>query len=166
MTSTYTATRTYTRTHTATFLTGAVMGAISNILSRLKIDDSRLYRNWAQIEKGINAWIGEGALKAVVLECVTPSGTVAAVFEFDVTYSTSAGAEFRASQARLARFNSKIAAVPRGSTYRIVCTFKGTASSQPGWSSTQRASTAGLRPTSFGTLGRAPDATASMRYLR
>lgn len=165
MTSTHTATQTYTRTHTATFLTGAVMGAISDILSRLNIDDSKLYRTWAQTENAINAWIEEGSLGTVVLECVNPSGAVAAVFEFGVTYSTSAGAEFRASQARLARFNSKIASVPRGSTYRIVCTFIRTASPQPGWSNTQRASTAGLTPTSFGTLGRAPDATASMRYL-
>lgn len=165
MSSTYTAAHTYARTHTATFLTGAVMGAISDILGLLNIDHSRLFRDWAQNEKAIKAWIEEGSLRAVVLECVKPSGTVAPVFEFDVTYTTTSGAEFRASRARLGRFNSKIASVPTGTTYRLVCTFNGPRTEQPGWSATQRASTAGLTPASFGTLARAPDATASMRYL-
>lgn len=166
MTSTYTATHTYTRTHTATFLTGAVMGAMSDILARLGIDRNRLYSNWARDEAAIQAWIEEGSLKQVILECHSSSGKLVAAFEFEVTYTTEVGAEFRASQARLARFQDKIVSAPAGTTYRLVCTFNGWHSSQPGWSTTQRSSTAGLSSTSFGTLGRAPDATASMRYLR
>lgn len=166
MTSTYTATHTYTRTHTATFLTGAVLGAVSDILGRLGIDANHLYSNWARDESAIKAWIEEGSLKQVVLECLGPTGKLVAAFEFDVTYTTEGGAEFRASQARLARFQDKIASVPAGTTYRLVCTFNGWHSDQPGWSTTQRSSTAALSSSSFGTVGRAPDATASMRYLR
>lgn len=166
MTSTYTTTHTYTRTHTATYLTGVVMGAVSDILGHLGIDRGRLYSNWDRDERAIEAWIEEGSLKQVVLECTTPNGRLAAAFEFDVAYTSVSGAEFRASQARLARFRDKIGSVPAGTTYRLVCTFNGWHSDQPGWSSTRRASTAGLSSSSFGTLGRAPEATASLRYHR
>jgi len=74
-------------------------------------------------------------------------------------------AEFTASRARMARFLAKLDSVPSGTTYRLFCTFSGPRTPQPGWSPGTRASTDGLRSLSYGTLGAAPDATASMRYL-
>lgn len=94
-------------------------------------------------------------------------GTVDPIIEFPVFYtSTGTGdAEFTASRARLARFRAKLDRVPSGTTYRLFCTFTGPRTPQPGWSASTRTSTEGLRGITFGTLGRAPHASAGMRYL-
>ncbi|MFD6594765.1 hypothetical protein ACFWFH_15020 [Streptomyces coelicoflavus] len=164
MTSTYT--YSYTRAHTATHLTDVILGTITNILADLKISLDPLSRDWVQNENAIKAWIEEGSLDAVVLECHQPSGAVAPVIEFPVSYTTSGdgNAEFTASRARAARFRAKFDQVPRGTTYRLFCTFNGPRTPQPGWGPGQRASTDGLRGITFGTLGSAPHASTGMRY--
>jgi len=158
---------TFTRAHTATYLTEVILGTINDILAHLSINASQLTRDWDTNEKAVNAWITEGSLEQVVLECHQPAGTVAPVIEFPVTYTASgtADAEFTASRARLARFLAKLDTVPSGTTYRLFCTFIGPHSPQPGWSPGSRVSTDGLRSTTFGTLGRAPHGSAGMRYL-
>jgi hypothetical protein len=162
----YTSTWTTTRTQTATHLTDVIMGAIADILASLRIDLTTLYRDWEQDENAIRAWIQEGSLSAVVIECHQPGGAVAPVMEFPVAYTSGVGnAEFTASRARMARFLAKLDSVPRGTTYQLFCMFNGPRTPQPGWSPGTRASTEGLRSLSYGTLGAAPDATASMRYL-
>ncbi len=162
----YTSTSTYTRTHTATHLTDVIMGTIADVLGSLNIDVTALYRDWDQDESAIQAWILEGSLTAVVLECHQPDGTVSPVFEFPVTYTGGVGnAEFTASRARVARFLAKLNSVPRGTVQKIFCTFDGPHSDQPGWSPGKRASVEGLQSLTYGTLGAAPDASASMRYL-
>ena len=165
--TTSTHTYSYTRTHTATYLTEIILGTISTILADLGIDLTRLYRDWEQDENAIAAWIAEGSLDTVVLECHQPSGAVAPVMEFPVSYTTSGtgDAEFTASRARLARFLAKLDRVPSGTTYRLFCTFNGPRSAQPGWGPGQRTRTDGLRSLTFGTLGSAPHASAGMRYL-
>lgn len=166
--STATNTITYTRVHTAIHLTDVIMGAISDILADLGIDTSRLARDWNITENAIMAWIAEGSLECVVLECHRPGGAVDPVIEFPVQYqlSGSGDAEFVASRARLARFRAKVSTVPVGTTYKLFCTHSGVRTPQPGWGPGTRASTAGLRSTSFGTLGRGPHGAASLRYLR
>lgn len=168
MTSVSTHSLTYTRTHTATYLTEVILGTISDILAHLGITASQFGRDWDMNEAAISAWIAEGSLAQVVLECHRPSGTVAPVIEFPVTYTATgaADAEFTASRARLARFLAKLDQVPAGTMYRLFCTFSGSYTPQPGWSPGTRASTGGLRSTTFGTLGRAPHGSAGMRYLQ
>lgn len=164
-TSTYTLT--YTRVHTATHLTDVILGTISDILADLGINCSQFAREWEQNENAIKAWIAEGSLEQVVLECHRPSGTVDPVIEFPVTY-TAAGTgdtEFTASRARMARFLAKLDRVPAGTTYRLFCTFSRSHSPQPGWGPGTRSGTGGLQGITFGTLGRAPHASAGMRYL-
>jgi hypothetical protein len=165
MTSTYT--YSYTRTHTATHLTDVILGTITDILSDLGVNMDRLHRDWVQNENAIKAWIEEGSLDTVVLECHQPSGAVAPVIEFPVSYTTSgdSNAEFTASRARAARFRAKFDRVPSGTTYRLVCTFNGPRTEQSGWGAGQRVSTDGLHGITFGTLGSAPHASAGMRYL-
>lgn len=164
--TTSTHTYAYTRTHTATHLTEVILGAISDILADLGIDMSRFFRDWEDNENAIKAWIAEGSLDTVVLECHHRSGVVAPVMEFPVTYTTSGSGdgELTASWARLARFRAKLDRVPAGTTYRLFCTFNGPRSAQPGWGPGQRASTDGLRSITYGTLGSAPHASASLRY--
>lgn len=165
--STSTSTAAYTRTHTATYLSEAIMGSIAEILGTLKIDASRLSANWDQDQSAISAWIEEGSLKAVVLECVRPDGTVSPIFEFPVTYEAGGAgdASFVHSRALLARHQAKLAAVPSGTSYRLVCSFSRTSSAQPGWGSGTRASTAGLRSASFGSIAEGPHARAGLRYF-
>lgn len=86
---TSTSTTTYTRTNTAVYLTDVVMGAIADILGQLRIDLTTLYRDWKQDEAAIKAWIEEGSLKEVVLQCHQPNGTVAPIIEFPVSYQAS-----------------------------------------------------------------------------
>ncbi|MFH8364445.1 hypothetical protein ACH4FV_33295 [Streptomyces anulatus] len=164
MTSTYT--YSYTRAHTATHLTDVILGTITDILADLGINMDRLHRDWVQNEKAIKAWIEEGSLDTVVVECRQPSGTVAPVIEFPVSYTTSGdgNAEFTASRARAARFRAKFDQVPTGTTHRLFCTFNGPRTPQPGWGPGQRTSTDSLRSITFGTLGSAPHASTGMRY--
>lgn len=164
MTSTFT--YNYTRVHTATHLTEVILGSIGDILADLGINAGPLQREWAIYENAIKAWIAEGSLDQVVLECHPPTGPAKPVIEFPVTYTASGtgDAEFTASRARLARFRAKVDRVPAGTTFKVVCTFNGPHSSQDGWSSTTRASTSGLQSLSFGTVGSAPHASASLRY--
>ena len=165
--STSTATRTYTRTHTATYLTDLIMGALSDVLAHLEINADRLYRDWAQDQRAISAWIEEASLDAVILECHRPGGSVTPIFEFPVTYDVvgEGHGRFVNDQARLARYRAKIGSVPAGTTYQLFCTFNGPRTPQGGWVSGTRSSTEGLRSTSFGTLGEGPHARAGLRHL-
>jgi hypothetical protein len=167
MTSVSTHTLAFTRVHTATYLTEVILGAIGDILADLGIVTSRFVQDWDMNERAIKAWITEGSLNQVALECHQPSGVVAPVIEFPVAYTTigAGDAEFTASRARLARFRAKLDQVPAGATHRLFCTFSGPHTAQPGWSPGTRASTDGLHGITFGTLGRAPDGSVSMRYL-
>jgi hypothetical protein len=163
---TTTSTYSYTRVHTATHLTEVILGTIGDILADLGIDTSPLHARWVTNETAIKAWITEGSLAAVVLECKPPTGTARPVIEFPVQYAASGtgDAEFTASRARLARFRAKLDRVPYGTTFQLVCTFNGAHSSQPDWSPTTRASLAGLQSLKFGTIGSAPHASAGLNY--
>lgn len=165
---TSTVTYSYTRSHTATHLTDVILGTISDILAELGIDTGPLGKRWDQNENAIKAWITEGSLNAVVLECQPPYGPARPVIEFPVTYTASGtgDAEFTASRARLARFLAKLDRVPRGTTFELKCTFTGGHSPQPGWEPTTLASTSGLQSLTFGTIGAAPHASAGLRYHR
>jgi hypothetical protein len=165
--TTTTSTTTHTRTHTATYLSDVIMGAIGDILVSLGIDASRLVADWDQDQSAIAAWINEGSLKEVILECHRPDGTVKPVFEFPVIYGANGqgGASFVNSRAALARYQAKLTSVPAGTRYQLFCTFSGARTPQPGWESGKRASTDGLRSTSFGSLAEGPHARAQLRYL-
>jgi len=166
--ATTTSTTTHTRTNTAVYLTDVILGAIGDILAQLGIDTTRLYADWEQDEKAIKRWIEEESLKQVVVECHQPSGKVAPIIEFPVGYETSGlgDASFTAQRAQLARFRAKLASVPSGTTFGLICTYRSAHTTMPGWSPTSRASTDGLQALNFGTLGSAPDASASLRLLR
>jgi hypothetical protein len=163
--STSTSTTTYTYTHTATYLSDVIMGTIGDVLALLGIKPSGSTR-WDQDQSAIAAWIEEQSLAMVVLECSRPDGTVRPIFEFPVTYKATGQGEFENSRAAMARAHAKISSVPSGTTYRLLCTFRTSHTSQTGWTSGTRASTDGLRSTSFGTLADTPHASASARYLR
>lgn len=162
MSAVATQTRTYTQTHTATHLADVVLGCLGDLLARMGIDANRFQRNFDQNEKAIAAWIEEGSLAEIVLECHRPNGSVAPIFEFPVTYGPG-GSGFIDSRAAFARYLAKIATAPRGTTYHLICSFNGYHSPQPGWRSTTRASTGNLRSTSLGTLGEGPHAAVSGR---
>jgi hypothetical protein len=163
--STTTATTTYTYTHTATYLSDVIMGTIADVLALLGITPDGATR-WDQDQSAIAAWIEEQSLEMVVLECRRPDGTVRPIFEFPVTYKATGEGEFENSRAAMARAHAKVSSVPSGTTYRLFCTYRTAHTPQLGWSPGTRASTDGLRSTSFGTLAEAPHASASARYLR
>jgi len=163
--STVTSTSAYTRVHTAAYLADVIMGAMGDVLALLGIDTSRFWRDFTQDERAIKNWIAEQSLTGVVLECHRPDGSVRPVFEFPVSYDlTGTGdARFVNSRAALARYTAKLKSVPSGTTYRLFCSFNGAHSEQDGWGSGTRASIAGLRSTSFGSLAEGPHASAGMR---
>jgi hypothetical protein len=164
---TYTSTSTYTRVHTATHLADVIMGSIADILGTLGLDATRLFADWQTDQSAIAAWIAEGSLSVVALECHQPNGGVAPVLEFPVVYSgTGEGDQrFTADRAALARYLAKLQSVPRGTSYRLFCTFNGAHSTQPGWSTGSRASTSGMQSYTFGTLAAGPHASAGLRYF-
>jgi hypothetical protein len=163
--ATVTSTNSYTRTHTATHLSDVIMTSLSDILNSLGIDPSRLYRDWNQDSHAISAWIEEGTLATVSLECHQSAGKVDPIFEFPISYSAPGFGDrkFTADNASLMRYMAKIKSVPAGTTYKLFCTFNGRHTPQPGWSTGTKASTAGLRSRAIGTIGTSPDASASAR---
>ena len=158
----------YTRTHTATHLADVILGSIADILGTLEIDPTRLFADWPTDQTAIANWIEEGSLKCVALECHRPDGSANPIFEFPVSYTATGlgNRGFTADRAALARYLAKLQSVPRGTEYRLFCSFRRPHSEQPGWSPGTRASVAGMRSASFGTLAAAPHASATMRYYR
>jgi hypothetical protein len=167
MTSTFVSTPTYTRTHTATHLADVVLGSIADILGTLRIDVTRVFANWDTDQQAISAWIAEGSLASVALECHQPNGAVSPIFEFPVSYiATGEGdRKFTADRAALARYLAKLQTVPAGTVYRIFCSYHGWHSDQKGWGPAPRASLSGMRSFSFGTLAAGPHASAGLRYF-
>ncbi len=159
---------TYTRTHTATHLADVILGSIADILGTLGIDPTRLFADWPTDQTAISNWIEEGSLKCVALECHRPNGTVNPVFEFPVSYTTTGlgNRRFTADRAARLKYLAKLQQVPRGTRYRLFCSFSGPHSDQAGWSPGTRASVAGMHLASLGTLAAAPHASAAMRYYR
>jgi hypothetical protein len=166
MSFTSTSVATLTRTHTATHLADVILGSIADILGTLGIDPTRLFAAWDTDQRAISAWIIEGSLKCVALECHQPSGTVSPILEFPVEYTGTGEGDrrFTADRAALARYLAKLQKVPTGTKYRIFCSYNGPCSDQPGWGRASRASTDGMRSLSFGTLAAAPHASTSLRY--
>ena len=78
---------TYSRTYTATHLADVILGSIADILATLGIDPTRLFADWPTDQSAISAWISEGTLKCVTLECHRPNGSVNPIFEFPVSYT-------------------------------------------------------------------------------
>jgi hypothetical protein len=163
--TTATSTYTVTRSHTATHLSNAICGAIVEILSTLGMSASSLANRWGAVyEPAIRAWIIEGTLAAIVVQCHQPGGAVAPILEFPIEYSNDGSGSLSHRHIALARLWAKLSPVPTGTTFKVICTYQGLPSDQHGWESTTRASTAGLVPNSLGTLAGGPHATASVRY--
>jgi hypothetical protein len=144
------------------------MGTIGDILAALGIDLTRLYRDWEQDQNAIQAWIEEGSLEMVILECRRPDGSAKPVFEFPITYKAGGGIDkaFVESRASLARYRAKIDSVPSGTSFALFCSYNGPHSEQTGWGPANRSSITGLSPLTFGTLGSGPHAGVGLRYLR
>ena len=168
VTSPRTSVSTYARTHTATHLADVLLGSIADILGTLGIDPTRLFADWATDQTAISNWIAETSLKCVALECHRPDGTVNPIFEFPVSYDATrvGNRKFTADRAALARYMAKLQHVPRGTAYRLFCSFNRPQSEQAGWSPGTRASIEGMNSTSFGTLATGPHAGAGLRYYR
>lgn len=163
--STATTTYTVTRAHTATHLSNAINGAIVEILTGLGIAASSLASRWpTEYDPAIRAWIQEGSLAAVVVECHQPGGVVAPILEFPIEYYSDGSGTLSHRHVAVARLWAKLTAVPSGTWFKVICTYHGFHSPQVGWGTTQRASTAGLTSNSFGTLAEGPHASASVRY--
>ena len=131
---TYTSVSTYTRTHTATHLADVILGSIADILGTLGIDATRVFADWDTDQRAISAWIEEGSLASVALECHQPGGAVAPIFEFPVSYvGTGEGdRKFTADRAALARYLAKLQTVPTGTVYRLFCNYNGSHSRPDG----------------------------------
>ena len=164
---TYTTVSTYTRTHTATHLADVILGSVADILGTLGIDATRMFADWDRDQRAISAWIAEGSLACVALECHQPSGIVDPIFEFPVAYASSGEGDrkFTADRAALARYLAKLRTVPGGTVYRLFCTYNSSHSDQPGWGPGARTSVSGMRSYSFGTLAAGPHASAGLRYF-
>lgn len=169
--TTSTATKTHaqvaTWVHTATHLANAIMGSMSTILATLQLDLTKFMVDWKLYENGISVWLAEESLDAVVLECTGPDKVLRAVFEFPAKYSTdvAADAQFVHDHATLAGYAAKLKRLPAGCSYRILITYRRTPKDLPGWSSTSRVATDGMRARVFGTVAAAPHASANLRYL-
>ena len=68
------------------------MGAIGDILALLRHRlQQRCAADGISTSSAIAAWIDEGSLEMVMLECRRPAGTVNPIFEFPVTLPAVSG---------------------------------------------------------------------------
>lgn len=161
---TATATHLVTRVHTATHLSNAVAGAIADILNRLGISSRQLMVDWpGQYDSAIRAWIEEGSLASVRVECTRPDGVAEPIFEFPIDYFDDGSVELSHRHVALARQWVKINSVPSGTTIVVKCSYSGAHTPQPGWGPCALAPTAHLQHINFGTLAAGPYASASVR---
>ena len=148
-------------------MSDAIMTSIGDILATLGINTSRFYADWTQDTRAISNWVEEGSLQTVTLECHQPDGVVRPAFDFEVNYTAGGigDAKFTLDNAAVQKYAAKIASVPVGTTYRLVCSFRAGSNrtKQPGWEPGARASTAHLRTRTIGTVAGAPGATATAR---
>jgi hypothetical protein len=162
--STSTATRVITRAHTATHLSNAIAGAIAEILGRLGISARLLMADWPQrYDPAIRAWMEEGSLASIRLECTQPNGKVEPIFEFPIEYFDDGSVELSHRHVALARQWVKINTVPSGSSVEVKCQYTGLHTPQNGWGSCDMAPTSHLQRVNFGTLAAGPYASAAVR---
>lgn len=159
---------TVVRAHTATHLSNAIAGAITEILTHLGISALTLASRWEDsYGAAIRDWIEEGSLAVVIVECHRLDGDVEPIFEFPVEYATDGSASFSHRHLALARHWAKFSRVPPGTSFVIRCAHHFTPGALHGWTWGSRASTAGLRSVTLGTLAAGPHAAASLRaYTR
>jgi hypothetical protein len=156
---------TFTFTQTATYLADTILGSVADIVAALGLKPVRTTERSKLDHAAVQKWIEEKSLRTLSLEFSNSSGDAVEIFEFGVTYGTSGTADFYSDQASLARYRVKLKTLPSGSTWRMVCYHHGSHTEMPGWSPTTGASTAGMRSTTFGTIGSAPGASSTMRHL-
>jgi hypothetical protein len=157
---------TATRAQTAVHVTGAVMDTFQNVLASLGLSSRYLDRHWDTIETGLKAWIDEGSLEHVQLEC-GDARDPDAVFLIPLSYRTAGNGDlaFVTSHARVVRALAKLESVPAGTDYRVVVKTKSWAKELDGWSSTTAADTSGLSSYELGGVAGAPHASASLTYF-
>ncbi|WP_394804089.1 hypothetical protein [Clavibacter michiganensis] len=162
---TSTTTSTYTRTQTATYLSDVLMGTMRDILVQLGISAKTLLDDWDQNQRAIAAWISEGSLGKVVLECHQPQGAVNPIFEFPISYDAANVGDraFVTSQASIVSYISKVRSVSVGSTFKLYCEFQSARTPQPGWQSGNRSATSQLQARTIGTLASGPHASTAAR---
>lgn len=162
---TTTSTYNFTFTETAVYLADVILGSVADVVAALGLSPATSATRVQQDETAIIQWIKEKSLDAVVLEFTDSRGIAVEVFEFDVVYKPygDADSEFYADRASLARYRAKLKQLPSGTTWRLVCTYRTAHTTMPGWTSTTRASTDGMRSTTFGTLGAGPGASSTLR---
>lgn len=152
------------RAYTATHLSNAIAGAITEILTQLGISALTLANSWDRsYGPAIRDWIEEGSLAVVIVECRRPDGAVKPIFEFPVEYTSDGDAGFSHRHLALARHWVKFDRAPAGTTFVISCVHHFTPADLHGWGWSTRASTAGLRSVTLGTLAAGPHAAASVR---
>lgn len=163
-----TLTHAITRVHTATHLSNAIAGAIAEILTHLGISARSIMSAWEnEYDPAVRAWIEEGSLAQVVVQCHRTNGTIEPIFEFPIQYFTDGSATLSHRHVALARSWVKLNKVPSGTTCAIICQYRFTPKEMPGWTSAKRAATGHLRSVTLGTLASGPHASASIRmYTR
>jgi hypothetical protein len=120
-------------------------------------------RRWpTEYDPAIRAWITEGSLSIIHLECTRLNGTVNPIFHFPIEYYDDGSAEISQRHIAQARLWSKVNKVPLGTTFAIKCSYRSKHTDQPYWSDSTLASTDGMSKTNFGTLASGTYASASV----
>lgn len=163
-----TSTTTYTFTRTATHLAGAITASLAETLLSIGISASEVARVYTY-ERAISAWIDEKSLSKVLVEIITPNGTLTVGYTWEIDYYTADPAQaFRDQLARLRRQLVKEPRVRSGSTFQVTAVHRPgwSLSEQPGWSWRTAALpdlSGGYR---HGTTASGPGASAVLRSYR
>ena len=161
---TTTSTYNFTFTETAVYLADVILGSVADVVAALGLSPATSATRVQQDEAAIVQWIKEKSLELVVLESTDSAGLPSKCSSS--TLSTSRTETRTASSTptgEASRYRAKLKQLPSGTTWRLVCTYRTAHTTMPGWTSTSRASTDGMRSTTFGTLGAGPGASSTLR---
>jgi hypothetical protein len=163
---TYTNSYVYALTHSINFLSDNLRNTLREVIWENGLDPNKLVQEWADIQRGIRAWLESRDLKSVIVEFSKPNSSKASArWEFPVGYDgTGVDDDMWLDKAYLRQLIAKSARPTRDCTYRVVLSVKAGASAVPGFSDCTLLSTGQLAAFQAGTVIATRHMTAGATY--
>lgn len=116
--STLVAVNTYS--HSVTFVTDKMLKSLRYIITSTGLDPNKFVSDWKSYELAVETWLTSRHLRTVVLEVISPGGSLVTRCDFDINYTYGSGegsmwADTDALKYAIAKFGT----IPAFCTYSI-----------------------------------------------
>jgi len=146
--------RVNTQALSVTHVAYSIIGIIQAIITELGLGPKYIHENWKALEDGLTTWLEEHSLKTATMEIFTPTDSLVARVDLQISYGSFLDDERQfysdLTAAKLAA--RKLGRIAQSCRYRFVVTREYWHTPVSGWSSTTLLSTEGLRRRAVGDL--------------